>query len=223
MEDREGSVTSSTDFYESDRNPESPARDVQHGRSPIPSMKRKPDELESTQDKKRRLELPSTISAPSPTRLEPCAGLPPAIWQHIFLSCSLHELGRLLQVNRPFHSYLTDVRHPSTAKPDHGFVRLLKSESVWASARNMHATKPPKPLPGFGEVQMCQLAWNKRCQFCNKESTFSPGEKIWQKGPGATGVRIVWPFGIRTCGPCLLQNSQTVCNLTGGLRSVLTT
>ncbi|KAF2009876.1 hypothetical protein BU24DRAFT_66396 [Aaosphaeria arxii CBS 175.79] len=207
MEDREGSVASSVDFYDSDRKPATPARDGQNdlGLSLVTSpLKRKPEELEQFREKKPRLE-----SSTPPSTLKPCAGLTPEIWQHIFLFCSLEALGQLLQVNRSFHSYLAEARHASTAKPAFGFLRLLKSDSIWASARNLHATKPPKPFPGFSEMQMWQLISNQRCQFCNRESTFTPGEKIWQKGPGMKGVRIIWPFGVRSCGPCLLQRCQT--------------
>jgi hypothetical protein len=204
MEERETSVASSSDFYGSDRKPDTPAHDAGHDSLPA---KRKADELEPSNDKKRKIE--SVIPPPSP-ELNPCAGLPPAVWQHVFLFCPLKTLGRLLQVNRSFHSYLTAIRNVSNTKPDSGFLRLLKSESIWASARNMHPTKPPKPLPGFSEMQMWQLAWSTKCQFCNRTSSFTPGEKIWQRGPGETGVRIIWPFGVRACGPCLLERCQTV-------------
>jgi hypothetical protein len=208
MEEREPSVVSSTDFYESDRKPDTPATDAHNDSL---SVKRKADAHEEAQDKRRKTDPLSGLS--TPTHLQPCAGLPPAVWQHIFLSCPLAALGRLLQVNRSFHSYLSDVRNVSPSKPDSGFLRLLKSESIWASARNAHPTKPPKPLPGFSELQMWQLVWSKKCQFCDRRSLFTPGEKIWQKGPSVTGVRTIWPFAIRACGPCLLDRAQTVSSL----------
>ncbi|KAF2648339.1 hypothetical protein K491DRAFT_642688 [Lophiostoma macrostomum CBS 122681] len=214
MEEREASVASSTDFYESDKKPDTPAGD---SRDDALLLKRKADDLESPQHKRPKLDSP----APCLPDLKACAGLLPAIWQHIFLSCPLRTLGRLLQVNRSFHSYLTDVRNVSVAKPPLGFARLLKSESIWASARNMHPTKPPKPLPGFSELQMWQLVWSDKCQFCGRGSAFTPGEKIWQKGPGATGVRIVWPFAIRTCVSCLLDKCQTDANLLFSAASAL--
>jgi hypothetical protein len=169
--------------------------------------KRKAEDESSVHDKKRKL-----VSSPSrcSSNLSSCARLPPAVWQHIFLFCSLADLGRLMQVNRPFLSYLADVHNVSMSKPDSACLRLLKSESVWASARNALTPRPPKPLQGFTELQMWQLAWSKRCQFCGKSSSFTPGEKIWQKGPSPTGVRTIWPFGIRACGPCLMQQCQTV-------------
>ncbi|KAF2874754.1 hypothetical protein BDV95DRAFT_514579 [Massariosphaeria phaeospora] len=215
MEERDPSVSSSTDFYESDRKPNTPARDP---RTDASAAKRKAEDAGSAAEKKRKLASPSL---PAASGLKPCAGLSPAVWQHVFLFCSLAELGRLLQVNRSFHSFLTDVRNVSASKPDSGCVHLLKSESVWASARNALEKKPPKPLPGFSELRMWQLAWSKRCQFCDKLSSFASGEMIWQKGPGLSGVRTIWPFGIRACGPCLMQRCQTDSSLLFSTASAL--
>jgi hypothetical protein len=199
MDERESSVASSTDFYGSE------AVNIVH--SDMAATKRKAEDESSARDKKRKLASPSALVS---SDLRRCAGLPPAVWQHIFLFCSLADLGRLMQVNRLFLSYLTDVHNVSVSKPDSVCLRLLKSESIWASARNALSPRPPKPLQGFTELQMWQLAWGRDCQFCSTSSSFTPGEKIWQKGPGTTGVRTIWPFGIRACGPCLLQQCQTV-------------
>ena len=146
MDDHEGSVASSTDFYESDRKPDTPLRDGADARTELSPAKRKADHHPLIQEKRRKIDSPAL---PTPTNVNPCAGLPPAIWQHIFLCYSLSDLGRLLRVNRSFHSYLTDVQDVSFSDPDHGSLRLLKSESVWASARNALPVKSPKPLPGF--------------------------------------------------------------------------
>lgn len=204
MDDRESSVASSADFYTSETT--SPAT-AQAAQNTMSISKRKAEEESSAYDKKRRLASPFQRTS---SDLRSCAGLPPAVWQHIFLSCSLADLGRLMQVNRSFLSYLTDVHNVSVSKPDSACLRLLKSESVWASARNALSPRPPKPFQGFSELQMWQLAWSKRCQFCSKPSSPSAGEKIWQHGPGLIGVRAIWPFGIRACGPCLMQQCQTV-------------
>lgn len=208
MDERESSVASSVDFYGSDHKatppPAAPHEDAVH-------TKRKAEQSDAAPAPQKRLRLgPNVHSAVAP---KPCAGLPPAIWQHIFLSCSLSDLGRLLQVNRSFHSYLTDVQVIPFQDPDHGSLHLLKSDSIWASARNALPVKSPKPLPGFSELQMWQLAWSKTCQFCQKSSSATTGEKIWQKGPGADGVRTIWPFGIRACGKCLMDRCQTVSRL----------
>ncbi|EAT87860.2 hypothetical protein SNOG_04100 [Parastagonospora nodorum SN15] len=191
MAERESSVASSTDFYETAAKPVMTANTAQRH---VAAAKRKAEDDSSAHDKKRRLASPFS---PVSSALRPCAGLPPAVWQHVFLFCSLADLGRLMQVNRSFLSCLTDVHNVPVSKPDSACLRLLKSESVWASARNALSPRPPKPFPGFTELQMWQLAWSPRCQFCGKSNSFSPGEKIWQKGPGSSGVRTIWPFGIR--------------------------
>jgi hypothetical protein len=214
MEEREASVASS-DLYESDAKPAPVVQHVQPTPSDLSVMKRKAEDSSSAHDKKRKLDSPSPAIS---SDLRWCIGLPPAVWQHVFLFCSLADLGRLMQVNRPFLSYLTDVPNVPVSKPDAGCLRLLKSESVWASARNALSPRPPRPFPGSTELRMCQLAWPKRCQFCSsKSASFMPGDKIWQKGPGATGVRTIWPFGIIACGPCLLQHCQTVSCTWGSL------
>jgi hypothetical protein len=201
MEERESSVASSTDFYGAEAVSATPAQ------SDMAVTKRKAEDTSSAHDKKRKLASPSPLIS---SDLRWCARLPPAVWQHIFLFCSLADLGRLMQVNRPFLSYLTDVHNVSVSKPDSACLRLLKSESVWASARNALSPRPPRPFPGFTELQMWQLVWSAHCQFCHRSNMFAPGDKIWQQGPGATGVRTIWPFAIRACGPCLMQQCQTV-------------
>jgi hypothetical protein len=205
MEERESSAASSIDFYNTAASPVTSADSAQRD---MAATKRKAEDSSSAHDKKPRLGSPFT---PVSSDLRTCAELPAPVWQHIFLFCSLADLGRLMQVNRSFLSYLTDVYNVPVTKPDSACLRLLKSESVWASARNALSPRPPKPFSGFTELQMWQLAWSPRCQFCGKSnSSFVPGEKIWQKGPGREGVRTIWPFGIRACGACLMQRSQTV-------------
>lgn len=205
MYERESSVASSVDFYEPEGMLNAAAGQVQSDAS---AAKRKAEDDSSVPDKKRRLH--ARVSPSVSTRLGHCARLPPAVWQHIFSFCSLADLGRLMQVNRPFHSYLTDVSNVSLSEPEPGCLHLLKSEALWASARNAFNSSAPKPLPGLTELHMWQLVWSKRCQFCNKLDSSVFGEKMWQQGPGEAGVRTIWPFGMRACGPCLMQRCQTV-------------
>jgi hypothetical protein len=217
MDDRESSTASSVDFYGPESKPNTPP--AQH-RQPVVHAKRKAEAPALPQHKKRRLGFPSSgLSA-----LSPCAGLPPAIWQHVFLRCSLFDLGRLLQVNRSFHFYLTDVQDVSVSDPDPdpGSLRLVKSDSVWAAARNALPVKSPKPLPGFSELQMWQLVWSRRCQHCQKLGSGAAGDKVWQKGPGNDGVRTIWPFGIRACGECLTERCQTVSRSNASNKQALT-
>ncbi|KZM26326.1 hypothetical protein ST47_g2546 [Ascochyta rabiei] len=220
MYERESSVASSVDFYEPEGTLNAPIAQMQ---TDAPVAKRKAEDASSAVDKKRRLD--AHVSPSLSTSLGLCAGLPPAVWQHIFSFCSLADLGRLIQVNRPFRSYLSDVSNVSLSKPEHGCLHLLKSEALWASARNAFNSNAPKPLPGLTELHMWQLVWSKRCQFCNKldSSVSLPGsaEKLWQQGPGEAGVRTIWPFAIRACGPCLMQQCQTDASLLFSAASAL--
>lgn len=215
MDERESSTASSVDFYGSETKPSTPP--AEH-RQDLVHTKRKADDPVPAQLKKRRLDSSSyTVFA-----FRSCAGLPPAIWQHVFLSCSVFDLGRLLQVNRSFRSYLTDVQDVSVSDPYLGSLRLIKSESVWAAARNALPIKSPKPLPGLSELQMWQLVWSKRCQHCQKFNLATTGEKLWQKGPGNDGVRTIWPFRIRVCGECLIEKCQTVSTPSASMIQALT-
>jgi hypothetical protein len=206
MYERESSVASSVDFYESEGKLNASSGQMQNDASS--AGKRKAEDASSAADKKRKLH--ASVSSPISTQLRNCAGLPPAVWQHIFSFCSLADLGRLIQVNRSFHSYLTDVSAVSLSRTENSCLHLLLSEALWASARNAYNSNAPKPLAGLTELHMWQLVWAKRCQFCSKLATAAPGEKLWQQGPGEAGVRTVWPFAIRACGPCLMQQCQTV-------------
>jgi len=206
MYERESSVASSVDFYESEGKLNAFSGQMQNDASS--AGKRKAEDASSAADKKRRLD--TNVSPSISTQLRNCAGLPPAVWQHIFSFCSLADFGRLIQVNRSFHSYLTDVSAVSLSRTENNCLHLVPSEALWASARNAYNSNAPKPLVGLTEQQMWQLVWSKRCQFCNKLATTSPGKKLWQQGPGEAGVCTVWPFTIRACGPCLMEQCQTV-------------
>jgi hypothetical protein len=199
-EEREPSVASSSDLYS-----ESDTPVATHQHAPTPTKRKAEDSAVSGPDKKRKLEPVS--SSPSPSYLLPCVGLPPEIWQNVFLSCSPATLGRLLQVNRSFHSYLLDVQAPSKGS---GRLNVIKSESIWITARKAHPTRPSKPPEGFSELELWRLIMGKKCHFCKKTSTSTPGEKPWEKGPGLDGVRIIWPFWVRACGTCLQGQCEKV-------------
>ncbi|KAF2751026.1 hypothetical protein M011DRAFT_417564 [Sporormia fimetaria CBS 119925] len=205
MEERYDSCSdaSSADFYDSERKPDASSNGEAHHTSP---HKRKADPLEASQEKRPKRETSRPLDE---VELASCAGLPPALWQHIFFFCDLKTLGRLLQVNRSFLSFLTAVCHVSSDQHSSGSVHLIKSEAIWASARNSFPVKPPKPLRGFDELQMWQLVWTKRCQFCGRVSNLTLGDKLWQKGPASSGVRVLWPFAIRSCGVCLEARCKT--------------
>lgn len=177
---------------------------------PYPSQsagKRKADGDADAPDKRRRLGLPDSAA-----HLPPVAGLPAHLWQNVFLYLPPVSLGRLLQVNRAFYTLLTRVD-----EPDHGShlppsQRLVSSESIWSSARKTYFPTIPRPLMAHSELSMWRLLKGRRCQFCTKTPRFDPHPaSVWEGGPAAEGVRVIWHFGIRSCGRCLEERSQSVC------------
>lgn len=209
-DERDPSVASGSDFYSE---PNTPA--TTHQRASTPA-KRKAEDSDAGPEKKRKLEPMSSSLNPSSSPLLPCIGLPPEIWQNVFLSCSPATLGRLLQVSKSFRSYLLDVQVPSQGilPPSHGTrpLNVVTSESIWMAARKDHATRPPRPPEGVSEVDLWPFIMGKECHFCKKSPESAPGEKPWEKGPGQNGVRIIWPFWVRACGPCLQERCEKVCD-----------
>lgn len=134
------------------------------------------------------------------------ARLPPEVWQQVFSFVPCLFLGRLLRVNRAFNSLLD----PSKALPQvqgvsKGHLRLQSQEHVWSVARRLFHPGMPRPLPSMSELDMWKLICVRSCQFCGRKpssgSTLPPSP--WSSGPGPEGVRIIWPFGVRSCGSCL--------------------
>ncbi|KAF2146521.1 uncharacterized protein K452DRAFT_241344 [Aplosporella prunicola CBS 121167] len=158
--------------------------------------KRKADGPASTPDKRRRLHAEPALPS--------VAGLPADVWQNVFLNLPPLALGRLLLVNRAFHTLLTQDVEPAPGS------RFLSSAFIWYSARKSYFPSLPKPLVNHSELRMWQLLCGRRCQFCGKPSpselAFSTA--VWDGGPGHDGVRIIWPFGIRSCGKCLEERSE---------------
>jgi hypothetical protein len=134
------------------------------------------------------------------------ARLPPEVWQHVFSFVPCLFLGRLLRVNRAFNRLLD----PSKALPQvqglsNGHLRLQSQEHVWSVARRLFHPGMPRPLLSMSELNMWNLIRVRSCQFCGRKpssgSTLPPSP--WSSGPGPEGVRIIWPFGVRSCGSCL--------------------
>lgn len=139
--------------------------------------------------------------------------LPPELWHHVFRFVPPVFLGRLLRVNRAFHSYLTSPPNGSklaTASSRTG-VRPLDSETIWAASRRRFAAGLPKPLRGLRELDMWRLLRGQTCQLCGTTkisgATFG-NVNPWESGPGEQSVRVIWSFGIRCCGPCLEKSSE---------------
>ncbi|PVH82965.1 hypothetical protein DL98DRAFT_455911 [Cadophora sp. DSE1049] len=134
--------------------------------------------------------------------------LPAEIWHHIFTFCPARSLGCLMRVNKTFNMYLDPLPHPPLVPLSKSALWLLSSDNIWRYSRqsiNLHGL--PTPLSGKSELEMWRIACGSLCQFCGKARQPNLVVDQWHPGPGEKGVIPVWPFGIRTCGPCLLKQS----------------
>ncbi|KAL9031806.1 MAG: hypothetical protein Q9196_000179 [Gyalolechia fulgens] len=109
--------------------------------------------------------------------------LPAELWHHIFRFVPPVFLGRLLRVNRAFHSYLTSPSNgPKQATgPSQTGVRPLDSETIWAASRKRFAAGLPKPLRGLQELDMWRLLRGQTCQLCG--TTKNPGAMFGSVNP----------------------------------------
>lgn len=141
--------------------------------------------------------------------------LAPEVWHHIFAFCPPKTLGNLLCVNKLFHQYLNPS---SSAQNDYpppapqGVLRALKPHNIWDSSRRLFWPHMPAPLRSMSQLSMWKLLCSTKCQQCNK-SPIPEGERPTDgvhNGPGSEGVALIWLFGIRVCGPCLLGQAVKV-------------
>ncbi|KXT03941.1 hypothetical protein AC578_9271 [Pseudocercospora eumusae] len=144
------------------------------------------------QSKKRKLSDP-----PKEVRL------PPAVWQRIFMHCSPASLGRLLRVSKELNNILTAIKAAPPSSLDKSAARLVDSETIWTSARKTFFPQLPRPLARYSELEMLQLLGGKTCQSCGRDPVPPPATSVFTCGPGHTGVRVLYPFGVRSCGPCI--------------------
>ncbi|KAL8871148.1 MAG: hypothetical protein Q9174_002959 [Haloplaca sp. 1 TL-2023] len=119
------------------------------------------------------------------------AGLPAELWHRIFRYVPPVFLGRLLRVNRAFHSYLTNthVEDKPGVSPNlgRGAVRPLAADTIWLASRKRFAPGLPKPFRGSRELDMWRLLRGRNCQLCGtakEPSHVSKNENPWQSGPG---------------------------------------
>jgi len=143
------------------------------------------------------------------------ASLPIEIWQNVFCFVPPVFLGRLLRVNHIFNSLLTPNisvewpnRGPSTQAAAH-----RTPLSIWAASRKRFCPGLPKPLYGLNDLIMWRLLRGSDCQLCGDKKlllTSGNAPDQYESGPANTGVRVIWPFSVRSCGPCLLANSEKV-------------
>lgn len=140
---------------------------------------------------------------------------PIGIWQHIFCFVPPAFLGRLLRVNRAFNACLTaGDANKQYAKPSHsGIIKTLNPDTVWAASRKRFCPGLPKPIRGLLELEMWRLLRGRHCQSCREikdASSVVNSESPWESGPGESGVRVVWPWGVRLCGQCVQNHSEKV-------------
>ena len=143
--------------------------------------------------------------------------LPAEIWTHICTYTPPSTLASLCRVNRRFHSLLdpsVSFGSSSEARASRGVLALLSPGDVWASSRNLYFPQMPKPLQGRSEPDMWRLICGQRCESCGKSGrgngTDASTGVPWEPALGKHGVKIIWPFGIRSCGECLEKNTEKV-------------
>lgn len=133
--------------------------------------------------------------------------LPVEILQHIFSFVNPLALGRLLRTCRLFNTLL-DPSKPLPANSTFSISGLVlqQQNDLWSQVRRTAAADRPRPMEDMTELDMWRLIGGNSCQFCEKK----PKNKIpllaaspWSAGPGPDGVRTIWPFRCRACGPCL--------------------
>lgn len=155
--------------------------------------------------KKRKLML-SALPVDAPNSPPRTARLPAEVWQRVFMHLSPAMLCRCLRVCKPFNLYLTQLVAPPPSRPsrrDQTKARIMDSESIWIHSRKIQYTTMPRPLAAFSELDMLKLVGGRTCHFCARTPVPVPATSLFNAGPGAKGVRVIWPFGIRACGPCL--------------------
>ena len=137
-----------------------------------------------------------------------------ALWQHILCYVPPVFLGRMLSVNHAFNIYLAPGKSEEDPTPlPNSTIQPLKAEAIWAISRRRFFPGIPRPIHGLKELNMWKLLKGNNCQICEKvkiDTSVANPQNPWESGPGHTGVRIVWPFGLRCCGPCLQENTQKV-------------
>lgn len=156
--------------------------------------------------KKRKLVV-SALPVDAPGTPPRTARLPAEVWQRVFMHLSPVMLCRCLRVCKPFNLYLTHLAASpvprASKKQDQTPARVVDSESIWIHARKNYFTIMPRPLAAFSELDMLKLVGGRTCQFCARTPTPSAATSLFTAGPGANGLRVIWPFGIRACGTCL--------------------
>jgi hypothetical protein len=139
--------------------------------------------------------------------------LPIEIWQQVFLYLSPAMLCRCLRVCTSFHRFLTQTTAnalPSVSNERGSKVCTIDSEAIWTHSRKVFYPRMPRPLTQWSELAMLRLMAGSRCQFCDRVPVASPATTPFNTGPGPDGCRVIWSFGIRSCGKCLESRTLKV-------------
>ena len=136
------------------------------------------------------------------------------LWQHVFCYVPPVFLGRMLSVNHAFNTCLTPGKSEEDPTPLlNSVIQPLKAEVIWAISRRRFCPGVPRPIHGLNELELWKLLRGNGCQICEQVKGDTPvanPQDPWESGPGDTGVKVVWPFGLRCCGRCLQENTQKV-------------
>jgi hypothetical protein len=141
--------------------------------------------------------------------------LPSEVWHHIFTFCPPKSLGRLSVVNRLFNLYLdpaSSVRRNLPSSLSRGVLEPMEPNAIWQASRRLFWSKMPAPLRSITELDMWRLACSHKCQSCGKVDSRgqTPLPSPRHPGPGSGGVAMIWAFGARMCGPCIIRKSIKV-------------
>ena len=141
--------------------------------------------------------------------------LPGELWQYVFTFLAPPTLQHLLAVNRHFKGLLSmDKSKAGDAPSIGGYLNLLDPNFLWSTSRRTFFPNMPRPLASRTELEMWKLLSGRLCQFCGRKpdrNDASSATRPWiGGGPALTGVRIIWPFGVRSCADCLSSRMKKV-------------
>jgi len=152
--------------------------------------------------------------------LQDKSNIPPEIWHYVFTFIPPGTLTSLLRVNRAFNKLLTpsteNAKRPSTTNSRNVVLQVLDADSVWSASRKLFHPDLPRPPLSMSELDMWRLLCGRTCQFCGKlgmPATNDTPDNQFEPGPGEDGVKIIWQFGVRSCGSCLQERSEKVGDL----------
>lgn len=193
--------------------------DILTARSPRSSYLVKPShsaypEIEPSLKRIKPLNQRPEASSKKPV---PLYGLTKSLWQRILGLVPPVFLGRILRVSRPFYEILDPVGSQRIERTigepvDSLHLDLAGSQEIWSTSRRIFAPVLPKNLPGKTDIEMWRLIRGNHCQLCHGKKLLctGSGSNLWQSGPGKDGVRVIWLYGVRCCGPCLRASVEQV-------------